>query len=37
MAVEPERALDGLAHCGLVVDHEDAHGPPAWRPNLRGT
>jgi D-alanyl-D-alanine carboxypeptidase/D-alanyl-D-alanine-endopeptidase (penicillin-binding protein 4) len=25
IALQAQRAIDGVAHCGLVVDHEDVH------------
>jgi hypothetical protein len=33
--VEPERPIDGIAHGGLVVDHEDAHRTASWAAKLK--
>jgi hypothetical protein len=36
VALEPERAIDGVAHRRLVVDHEDAHRAGCCAVKLKG-
>jgi hypothetical protein len=33
--VQPQRTVDGVAHRGLVVDHEDAHRDRSWAVKLK--